>query len=84
MRLLRYRKPSLKTLVGVTKVKKSVKRNLGIGQVERWTKPARLKQGASYHIGWYKFPIFTFYRQTIKGDGKVRGPFGFFTKLMQS
>ncbi|MBP9819507.1 hypothetical protein KBC79_02090 [Candidatus Woesebacteria bacterium] len=82
MKLFRYRKPSLKTIVGITKVKKSVKRSLGISQVERWTKPSRLKQRAFYHVGWYKFPIFTFYRQTIR-DGKVRGPSGFFTKVMK-
>jgi hypothetical protein len=83
MKIFRYRKPSVKTLLGVTKIKKRVKKQLGISTVERWTKPSRIKQSVFYHAGWYKFPIFTFYRQVIR-DGKIRGPFGFFTKVLKN
>ncbi len=77
MKLLRYRKPSLKTLLGVTKVKRQVKRELGISQVQAWTKPSRVKQRAKYRLGLYS-PAVRTVRQASKG--KVPTLFGLFAK----
>ncbi|HEY3549414.1 MAG TPA: hypothetical protein VGK17_25365 [Propionicimonas sp.] len=78
MKLFRYRKPSLSTLLGVTKAKRRVKRQMGISQVQAWTKPSRVKQRAKYRLGLYS-PAVRAVRQTSKG--KVPGPLGFLTKL---
>jgi len=42
--MFRYRRPSLKTALGVIRVKRQMKRSVGISQVEGWTKPSRVKQ----------------------------------------
>lgn len=42
MRLIRYRKPSLSTLLGVTAAKRSIKRSLGASQVQGFIEPSRL------------------------------------------
>jgi isopentenyldiphosphate isomerase len=73
MRLFRYRKPSLKTLLGVTAVKRRVKRSLGISQVQGYTRPSRIKQKIKYRAGLYT-PLARAIRQTSKG--KFRTPFG--------
>jgi hypothetical protein len=73
MRLFRYRKPSLRTLLGVTAVKRSVKRSLGISQVEGFIEPSRIKQKIKYRAGLYT-PVARVIRQTSKG--KFRTPFG--------
>ena len=73
MRLFRYRKPSLKTLLGVTAVKRKVKRSLGISQVQGYTSPSRIKQKIKYRAGLYT-PLARAIRQTSKG--KFRRPFG--------
>jgi hypothetical protein len=44
MKMFRYRAPSMKTVFGVTAAKRSVKRDLGITQVQAWTEPSRVKQ----------------------------------------
>ncbi len=77
MKLMRYRRPSLRTLLGVTKVKRRVKRELGISQVQAWTKPSRVKQRAKYRVGLYS-PVMRAVRQTAKG--KVQTPLGLSTK----
>ena len=77
MKLMRYRKPSLNTLLGVTKVKRRVKRELGISQVQAWTKPSRVKQRAKYSVDLYS-PAVRAVRQTAKG--RVPTLFGLFTK----
>ena len=77
MKLMRYRKPSMKTLLGVTKVKRRVRRELGISQVQAWTKPSRVKQRAKYRLGLYS-PAVRVVRQTAKG--RVPTLFGLFTK----
>ena len=66
MKLFRYRKPSLKTVLGVTKTKRTVKRSLGISQVQGWTRPSRLKQKAKYRAGLYS-PAARVVRQTARG-----------------
>jgi hypothetical protein len=73
MRLFRYRKPSLRTVLGVTAVKRSVKRSLGISQVQGFTEPSRIKQKIKYRSGLYT-PVARVIRQTSKG--KFRTPFG--------
>ena len=77
MKLMRYRRPSLNTLFGVTRVKRRVKRELGISQVQAWTKPSRVKQRAKYRLGLYS-PVMRAFRQTSKG--KVPTPLGLFGK----
>lgn len=66
MKLFRYRKPSVRQLLGVTKIKRQVKRELGISQVQGWTQPSRLKQKAKQHVGLYS-PVARVVRQTSKG-----------------
>lgn len=77
MKFMRYRQPSLSTLLGVTKAKRRVKRELGISQVQGWTKPSRVKQRAKYRLGLYS-PVMRAVRQTSKG--KIPRPLGLFTK----
>jgi hypothetical protein len=66
VKLFRYRKPSLNQLLGVTAVKRRVKRELGISQVEAWTKPSRVKQRLKQKAGLYS-PVARVIRQTAKG-----------------
>jgi len=73
MKIFRYRKPSMNQLLGITKLKRKVKRELGISQVEAWTKPSRVKQRVKQKVGLYS-PTMRFIRQTSKG--KFRTPFG--------
>ena len=77
MKLFSYRRPSLKTLMGVTKVKREAKRSLGISQVQGWTRPSRLKQKAKYRAGLYS-PAVRVVRQTSKG--KVPTLLGLFSR----
>ena len=73
MRIFRYRKPSLSTLLGVAAAKRSVKRSLGISQVQGFIEPSRLKQKIKYRAGLYT-AVARAIRQTAKG--KFRTPFG--------
>ena len=66
MKLLRYRRPSLRNLSGYTQVKRRAKRELGISQVQAWTKPSRVKQRAKQHVGYYS-PTMRVVRNTAKG-----------------
>ena len=66
MKLLRYRRPSLRNLSGYTQVKRRAKRQLGISQVQAWTKPSRVKQRAKQHVG-YCSPTVRVVRNTAKG-----------------
>lgn len=67
MKIFRYRRPSLNTLLGVTAAKRRVKRELGISQVEAWTKPSRVKQQLKQRVGLYS-PAMTLIRQTARGN----------------
>ena len=67
MKLLRYRRPSLNQLLGVTAAKRRVKRELGISQVEAWTKPSRVKQRLKQQVGLYSSEARVI-RQTVKGN----------------
>ncbi len=57
MKPFRYRKPSVKTALGITKAKKSVKRKTGITAA---TKPTRAvsnaKRRAKRKVGYYSAP----------------------------
>lgn len=66
MKLIRYRKPSMKTLLGVTKAKRRLKKATGISRVEAFTKPSRVKQKVKYELGLAS-PTARLIRQTSKG-----------------
>lgn len=78
MKLFRYRKPSIKTLVGITSVKRKIKKATGISTVERYTKPSRIKQSIKQKVGIYGDPTITTIRQISKG--KIPSLLGFFNK----
>ena len=75
MKLFRYRRPSVNRLLGITSAKRRVRRELGISQVEAWTKPSRVKQKLKREVGLYS-PKATVVRQTARG--KVPTLFGLF------
>lgn len=66
MKLFRYRRPSMKTLLGYTAAKRRFRRELGISQVEAWTKPSRVKQRVKYRLGYYS-PAARIIRNTAQG-----------------
>jgi len=65
MKLFRYRKPSLNTLLGITKVKRSIRKATGLSTIDRYTNPSRIKQSIKQKVGIYS-PIMTIIRQTLK------------------
>lgn len=77
MKLFRYRKPSLNTILGITKVKRSIRKATGISTIERFTKPSRIKQSIKQRVGIYS-PTMTVVRQTLKG--KLPSFFGLFNR----
>ena len=66
MKFFRYRKPSISTLLGITKVKRRIRKATGISTVERYTNPSRIKQRVKAKIGLYS-PAARVIRQTSKG-----------------
>lgn len=57
MKPFRYRKPSVKTALGVTKAKKTVKRQTGITAVTKPTRAAsNLKRTVKRKAGYYSAP----------------------------
>ena len=79
MKLFRYRKPSLKTLLGVTNLKRRIKKATGISAIQSLS-PSRVKQKIKYNIGYNK-PIFKHTRELSKG--KVPSLLGLFSKLFK-
>jgi hypothetical protein len=77
MKLIRYRRPSINTMLGVTREKRRIKRSLGISQAQTWTKSSRIKQRAKYNIGWYS-PTVRIVRNTARG--RFPSLLGMFTK----
>ena len=77
MKLIRYRQPSLRKIVGYTSVKRNFKRSVGISQVQAWTRPSRVKQRIKYNVGWYS-PTMRVARNTAKG--KFPSFLGLFSK----
>ena len=58
MKLIRYRKPSLKTALGVTKAKRRVKKNLGIYKVTKITNaPKNIERRVKRKTGYYSEPM---------------------------
>lgn len=80
MKLFRYRKPSLKTALGITKVKRAIKKTTGISTVERFTKPSRIKQSFKQKVGLYS-PTATLIRQTSRG--RIPTLFGLFSNIFK-
>jgi len=78
MKLLRYRKPSINRILGITTVKRRIKHQLGISQVQGWTRPSRIKQRIKYRAGWYS-PSMRVVRNTSKG--KFPSFLGLFGKI---
>jgi hypothetical protein len=66
MKLFRYRKPSLRTLSGYTRVKRRAKRSIGLSQFQAVTRPSRIKQKIKYEVGLYSKPV-RVVRNTSKG-----------------
>lgn len=55
---MRYRKPSLKTVLGVTKAKRRVKKQLGIYEVTRIVNaPKNLKRRVKRRMGYESEPL---------------------------
>ena len=67
MKLFRYRKPSLNTLLGITKIKRRVRKVTGLSLIDRYTKPSRIKQSIKQKVGIYS-PVMTLIRQSLKGN----------------
>jgi hypothetical protein len=58
MRLFRYRRPSLKTMMGVTRAKKRLNRQLGITAVKRpFRAPGNMKRRVLRRAGYYSGPM---------------------------
>jgi len=66
---MRYRKPSIKTLLGITKAKRKLKRDLGIYKVTKYTNaPKNMKTRLKRKAGYYSEPmkIFRFIKRLFK------------------
>jgi len=58
MRLLRYRRPSVKTMLGVTKAKKRIKKQLGVNTVMApFRAPGNMKRRVLRRAGYYSGPM---------------------------
>jgi hypothetical protein len=58
MRLFRYRRPSINTMLGVTKAKKRLNRQLGITAVMRpFRAPGNMKRRVLRRAGYYSGPM---------------------------
>ena len=75
MKLFRYRRPSLRTLTGLTTIKRSIRKASGISTFERYTKPSRIKQRIKQQVGIYS-PAVTPIRQSLRG--RLPSLFGLF------
>lgn len=57
MKLFRYRKPSVNTILGITKAKKSIKKSLGIYKITKITNyPKNLQRRLLNKVGYYSEP----------------------------
>ena len=58
MRLFRYRRPSVKTMLGVTRAKKRMNRQLGITAIKRpFRAPGNMKRRMLRKAGYYSGPM---------------------------
>jgi hypothetical protein len=67
MKLFRNRRPSMNTMLGITRAKRSFNRATGISTFERYTNPSRIKQHYKQKLGLYS-PTARAIRQTSKGN----------------
>lgn len=72
---MRYRRPSMNQLLGVTAAKRRVRRSLGVSQVEAWTEPSRVKQRVKYNVGFYS-PAMSTARKISRGKFRARSDCG--------
>ncbi len=81
MKLLRYRKPSINRLLGITKAKRAVRKATGLSTVARYASPSRIKQRAKQKVGLYS-PTMKVLRETAR----LRFPsfFGLFTNTKKN
>ncbi len=57
-KLLRYRRPSLKTALGVTAAKRRIKRESGYYAATRWMRaPRNMQRRALRRMGYYSGPM---------------------------
>ena len=66
---MRYRKPSIKSLLGITKAKRRMKRSLGVYQVTKYTNASRnIKTRLKRKTGYYSEPmkIFRLIKRLLK------------------
>ena len=57
-KLLRYRRPSLKTALGITKAKRRIKTRTGYYAATRWMRvPTNMKRRALRRVGYYSGPM---------------------------
>lgn len=55
---MRYRKPSLKSMLGVTRTKKRINRQLGITAIKRpFRAPKNMERRVLRHAGYYSGPM---------------------------
>ncbi len=58
IRIFRYMRPSVKTMLGVTKAKKQIKRDLGITAAMRpFRAPGNMKRRVLRQAGYYSGPM---------------------------
>lgn len=58
MRLFRYRRPSVKTMLGVTRAKKRLNRQLGITAIKRpFRAPGNMQRRVLRRAGYYSGPM---------------------------
>lgn len=66
MKVFRYRRPSLRTMVGYTAAVRRVRRATGISTVQRYTSASRIRQRFRQRLGLYS-PAMRVARQTSRG-----------------
>lgn len=72
MKLFRYRKPSINTLLGITKAKKEIKKDLGIYKITKILNyPNNFKRKVLRNAGYYSEPMKTIRNGIIKPGGCV-------------
>lgn len=58
MKLIRFRRPSLSTMLGITTLKKRIKSALGINAILRpFRAPENAARRAKRQLGYYSFPM---------------------------
>ncbi|MDP4114940.1 MAG: hypothetical protein Q8903_02330 [Bacteroidota bacterium] len=69
MKLFRYRKPSINTVLGITKTKKQIKRSMGIYKITKITNaPKNFQRRMLNKVGYYSEPA-KIWRNGIRRPG---------------